>query len=74
MTLDSGETYVIGGFDPGGAGTNDAHVWDTLLAGLPNREVTGFAIDSAITLGAPGTARGPVAAGFEFPVQTVPDT
>jgi len=70
-TLVSGTTYLISGFDTG----IDPHVWDVDIGGAnANKQVTGFSVDAAITIGAPGTAHGPFMASFGFPGSTtVPD-
>lgn len=70
-TLISGETYLISGLDSG----FDSHVWDAEI-GVPNSnmDVSGFSVDSAITIGAAGTAHGPFQASFGFPTTLgVPD-
>jgi hypothetical protein len=69
VTLASATTYVIAGFDNGA----DPIVWDVAISGFPNMEVNGFSVDPAITLGAPGTARGPWMESFGFPTTTIPD-
>jgi hypothetical protein len=52
----------------------DKHVWDAEIGGFPNMDVTGFSVDTAITIGAAGTAHGPFQASFGFPTTLgVPD-
>ncbi len=63
LVLSAGSTYVIAGYDNGA----DKHVWDVFLPGYSS-EVTGFSADSAITLGAAGSAFGPGQASFGFPL------
>jgi hypothetical protein len=59
------EPYVeVRGYDSG----SDRHVWDVPLPGYGGYEVNGFAVDSAITIGAAGSAFGGYApGGFGFP-------
>jgi hypothetical protein len=66
LSLQAGTSYRIAGLDIGAGG--DPHVWDVDI-GL-GAHVNGMTVNSALQLGAPGTALGGLAAGFAFPTVT----
>jgi len=67
VTLVTGQTYIIAGYDVGVSG--DPHVWDVSLSGF-NAHVNGFASDPRIS---PEAAIGSVAGSFGFPTGTTGD-
>jgi len=69
LSLQTGVNYSIAGLDIGSGG--DGHVWDANIGfGV---SVSGFGVNPALTLGAPGSAIGPLAAGFSYPSGTIGD-
>jgi hypothetical protein len=65
VTLSANTTYIIAGLDS----LAEKQVWDVFLGGYAGYEVSGFAVDSLITIGAAGSAFGayaPTSGGVPF--------
>lgn len=70
VALQPGVSYRIAGLDIGAGG--DPHVWDNPISGF-SAQVSGLSVNSAVQLGAAGTAIGGLASTFGFPSGQIGD-